>query len=327
MPLAETLPITPGTAQWPIWSTTARLVVTDPGALPAARRIVEDHLAAVEAACSRFRADSEIQDVHRSGGRTTRVSPLLADLIDTALTAARRTDGDVDPTVGAWLDCLGYDRDFAELPAATGDVPAGDAPVDVRAGAAIVIHHRPDWRAVHLVGHDLTMPADVRIDLGATAKAYTADAAATEVATSLGVGVLVSLGGDIATAGPTPDGGWRVLVQDRPGDPQCTVCLPPGAALATSSTASRRWSRAGQALHHIIDPRTGRPVTPRWRTATAVAGNCVDANTATTAALVRGVGAVAWLRRTGLPARLVDADLRVLTVGGWPTPHGRAGAA
>jgi thiamine biosynthesis lipoprotein len=183
-------------------------------------------------------------------------------------------------------------------------------------------HPLPDWRAVRLDGRQLTVPADVRLDLGATAKAYAADMAAADVAARLDVGILVSLGGDIATAGPAPYGGWRVLVQDNPGDPQCTVALPAGSALATSSTVSRRWSRDGHTLHHILDPRTGRPAVPLWRTATAAAARCVDANTATTAALVRGDGAIDWLSRTGLPARLVDADLRVTTLNDWPAAPG-----
>jgi thiamine biosynthesis lipoprotein len=316
MPLVETLPVTAGVAQWPVWSTTARLVVTDPAALPAARAIVETQLAAVEAACSRFRADSELQAVHRAGGRTVAVSPLLADLVATALRAAQRTDGDVDPTIGAWLDELGYDRDFDHLASA----PDASAPSPRRA-PAIVVHTKPDWRAVRLDGHQLTVPDGVRIDLGATAKAYTADLAAADVAATLGVGVLASLGGDIATAGLPPGGGWRVLVQDRPGDPACTVALPAGSALATSSTVSRRWSSGGLTLHHILDPRTGRPAASVWRTATAAAASCVDANTATTAALVRGPDAISWLLRAGLPARLVGADLRVTVLGGWPAPN------
>jgi thiamine biosynthesis lipoprotein len=307
MPLLDTLPLTPATAQWPAWSTTVRLVVTESSLLPAARALVEAHLAAVDLACSRFRDDSEIQRVRRGGGRPTPVSDLLADLVETALTAARRTGGDVDPTVGSWLCALGYDRDIAEL---SGDVGPTSAP--------LVVHPHADWRDVRLRGRELTVPAGVLLDLGATAKAYTADLCAADIAARLGVGALVALGGDIATAGPPPDGGWRVLVEDRPGDPRCTVTLPAGSAVATSSTVSRRWWRGGQALHHIVDPRTGAPTDPRWRTVTVAAAHCVDANTASTAALVRGHGALDWLRETGLPARLVSADRQVTTVGGWP---------
>ncbi len=316
MPLVETLPVTAGTAQWSVWSTTARLVVTDPAALPDARRLVRDRLDAVDQACSRFRADSELNAVHRAAGRPVEVSALLADLVRAGLDAARRTDGDVDPTVGACLDMLGYDRDFAELPPADDEAEVTAGPSQVR------VHPAPDWRAVHLDGRHLRVPAGVRLDLGATAKAYTADLAAAEVAQRLGVGVLVSLGGDLATAAHAPPGGWQVLVQDRPGDPQCTVALPAGSAVATSSTASRRWSRDGRTMHHIVDPRTAAPVAPVWRTATVAAARCVDANTASTAALVRGRRAVGYLRGTGLPARLVAADLAVVTLGGWPAGAG-----
>src|SRR5205823_337463 len=228
------------TAQWPVWGTTARVVVTDPTALPAARGLVEAELAAVDAACSRFRPDSELRRAGTAGGRPVRVSPLLAELVAAALAAAADTGGAVDPTVGSALSTLGYDRDFAALPA--------DAP-------AIRLSVRPaqGWRQVGLDGRRLTVPDGVTLDFGATAKAFTADRCAALVASRCGVGVLVSLGGDIATAGNAPDGGWRVLVRDRPDDPQCTVAIPAGAALATSSTTSRRWSRGGVSFHHILD--------------------------------------------------------------------------
>jgi thiamine biosynthesis lipoprotein len=291
-------------AHWSIWGTTASLAVTDPARLTAARTLVDTWLADVDRACSRFRDDSELR-VAEAAGRPVRVSPLLAELLDIALLAARRTDGDVDPTVGAWLCELGYDRDLAQ-------VSAGPA-------ARVSLTLAPDHRRVRLDGDTLTLPAGVRLDLGATAKAYAADRAAAAVADSLAVGAVVTLGGDVATAGPAPDGFWRVRVQDGPDEPGITVRLPAGGALATSSTRHRRWLRGGQVLHHIVDPRTGRPAAPTWRTVSASAGDCVSANTATTAALVRGPGAPAYLRATGLPARLVAADGRVHTVNGFPS--------
>jgi len=186
MPLVETLPVGPDTAQWPVWSTTARLVVIDAAALPAAREIVRGVLDAVDEAASRFRDDSEINQLYRAAGRPQQVSPLLAQLLQAALTAAERTDGDVDPTLGAALSD-GYHRDFAALPA---DGP----PVRVVRRAAA------DWRQVQLAGRRLTLPPGVWLDLGATAKAFTADRCAALVARWLRVGVLVALGGDIASA-------------------------------------------------------------------------------------------------------------------------------
>jgi thiamine biosynthesis lipoprotein len=303
MPLIETLPVRADTAQWAVWGTVARVVVTDPGMRAEAAALVEAELAAVDAACSRFRTDAELAVACRAGGRPVTVSPLLAGLVGAALEAARQTGGDVDPTVGAALCGLGYDRDFAAL---TGR----------EAAPAVRIFATPDWRAVRLRGSELTVPDGVLLDLGATAKAVAADRAARQVAARLRTGVLVALGGDIATAGAAPDGGWRVLVQDRPGDPHCTVRLPAGAALATSSTASRTWGRPGELLHHILDPRTGRPAPRIWRTVSVAAYSCLRANTLSTAAVVRGHAAPDLLR--GVPARLVTTGLDVLRLGGWP---------
>jgi thiamine biosynthesis lipoprotein len=305
MPLIETLPVGADTAQWSVWGTVARIVVTDPAFLPDATAIVEAELAAVDTACSRFRADSELMVACRAGGRTVAVSPLLAELVGAALEAARQTAGDVDPTVGAALCGLGYDRDFA---AVTGREVA----------PAVRVFATPDRRAVRLRDRRLTVPDGVLLDLGATAKAVAADRAALRVSARLGIGVLVALGGDIATAGPAPDGGWRVLVHDRPGDPRCLVRLPAGAALATSSTAGRAWGRPGELLHHILDPRTGRPAARVWRTVSVAAFSCLRANTLSTAAVVRGHRAPALL--AGVPARLVTPALDVLRLGGWPLP-------
>lgn len=303
MPLVETLPVGTDTAQWTVWGTVARIVVTDPARLAEATALVKAELAAVDEACSRFRDDSELRYACRARGRPVTVSPLLADLVAAALRAAAETGGDVDPTVGAALCGLGYDRDFAAI---TGR----------RVAPAVRVFDSPDWRSVRLRGRELTVPGGVLLDLGATAKAVAADRAAALVAVRLGTGVLVALGGDIATAGPAPEGGWRVLVEDRPGDPSCLVKLPAGAALATSSTAGRTWGRPGELLHHIVDPRSGRPAPVVWRTVSVAAYSCLRANTLSTAAIVRGPGAVDLLG--SVPSRLVTPGLDVLRLGGWP---------
>jgi thiamine biosynthesis lipoprotein ApbE len=295
-------------ASWRALGTLVQLVVTDPSALPEARRALESDLAEVDAACSRFRPDAEIRALN--GGRHA-ISPLLAEAIGVALRAARLTDGDVDLTVGAAMSAVGYDRDFEHI------MPNGPA-------LSLTVRTVPGWREVHLDGRSLTMPAGVQLDLGATAKAWAADRSAARIAASTGSGVLVSLGGDIAVAGPAPDGGWRIRVQDvtgapgdRPAGPYAQIAIRDGG-LATSSTAARRWQRGGDVLHHILDPRTGLPAEPVWRTVSVAAGSCADANAASTAAVIRGRRALGWLAQLGLPARLVDATGVVFTVAGWP---------
>ena len=84
----------------------------------------------------------------------------------------------------------------------------------------------------------------------------------------------------------------------------------------------RRWHRGGIALHHIVDPRTGRPADGPWRTATVAAVTCADANAASTAAIVAGPGAEDWLAEAGLPARLTGHDGRLRDLNGWPATAG-----
>ncbi len=343
-------PASPAAADWLALGTQVWLLVTDPGRLAEGRRLLEADLDAVDLACSRFRPDSELvrlgaiagpaapdtpaglspdgpapdgpapdgpstpgDGLSTPGAGPVEVSPLLAEAIAVALRAARLTDGDVDPTVADAMSALGYDRDFAVLP---------EAGPPVRLAVRAV----PGWQQV---GFDepsrlLTLPPGVHLDLGATAKAWAADRSAARLAAGLGCGVLVGLGGDIAVAGPPPEGGWRIRVQDvtgRPEDapqgPAAVVAIREGG-LATSSTTARRWRRGGDVLHHILDPRTGLPAPVHWRTVSVAAATCTDANTASTAAIIRGAGALDWLSKLGLPARLVDVAGTVQTVGGWP---------
>jgi len=104
---------------------------------------------------------------------------------------------------------------------------------------------------------------------------------------------------------------------ETPEGPYALITIRDGG-LATSSTTARRWQRGGDVLHHILDPRTGLPAAPVWRTVSVAAGSCADANAASTAAVIRGRRALGWLTRLGLPARLVDATGAVFTVAGWP---------
>ncbi|MCX4744753.1 FAD:protein FMN transferase [Kitasatospora sp. NBC_01287] len=306
----------PGVTRFAALGTTAVLLVADPARTRAAREVLEDELAAIDLACSRFRPDSELSRANAAAGRTVTVGPLFAQAITTALRAAELTDGAVDPTVGRSLVSLGYDRTFASV-----------RPEDVRPVAPV----RPSgWRGVewHPERRRLRLPPGTALDLGATAKALAADRAAGRAAAAAGCGVLVCLGGDLATAGSAPAEGWQVAIADdhaAPSSASGPVVAVRSGGLATSGTTVRTWLRAGRTLHHIVDPATGDVPAPFWRTVSVAAATCVDANTASTAAIVRGERALGWLRDTGLPARLVRVDGSVARLGGWPadppSPH------
>ncbi|MET8130595.1 FAD:protein FMN transferase [Streptomyces sp. NPDC005251] len=301
---------TPARTAFPALGTTAELLVTDPSALPVAEAVLRDELRAVDLACSRFRPDSELTRVNLCAGTPTTVSERFAEALEAALRAARITGGAVDPTVGRAVVALGYDRTFASV-----------RPDDPR--SAPVGRPAPGWRQVgwNLRTRQLRLPPHTSLDLGATAKALTSDRAARQAAEATGCGVLVNLGGDLAAAGTAPEGGWHIALAD---DHTRSVTVPgptvavTGGALATSGVRVRTWQRGGRVLHHIVDPVTGEPAAIVWRTVTVAAATCVDANTASTAAVVLGERALPWLRSTGLPARLVGSDGTVVRLGGWP---------
>jgi thiamine biosynthesis lipoprotein ApbE len=304
----------PVAADWVALGCPIRLLVRDASDLVTARGILANELAAIDVACSRFRPDSELSRLGRGSGRAVPITALLAEALGAALDAAEATNGDVDPTVGAAMDAAGYDRDFARVEAVAGPVYIVRRPV-------------PGWQRIVLdrQRQTLRVPAGVSLDLGATAKALAADRAARQIGEALdGRGALVSLGGDIAVTGAAPDGGWSIRVQDvtgpvgaAPTGPTQIVAIS-GGGLATSSTTARRWVRGGHVMHHILDPRSGVPVASPWRTVSVAAGTCLEANVASTAAIVRGPAAVGWLARRGLAARFVGVDGEVTTTPGWP---------
>ncbi|HEY3758869.1 MAG TPA: FAD:protein FMN transferase [Solirubrobacteraceae bacterium] len=329
---AAALPIRPpvhqrptlATACWEAFGTSVVLRVSDPARLATARALVVAELDAIDRACSRFREDSDLSRVNAgAGGRTLRVAPLLIEALEVALRAAALTGGAVDPTVGAVLVLAGYDRDWSLLEPAASE--QADRPATARL-AAVSARRASGWQTVELdpAGATVRIPRGIALDLGASAKAWAADRAAAAAHTACDCGVLIAIGGDLATAGPAPAGGWRIHVTDDhragPQAPGQTISIHAGG-LATSSTVSRRWRDGAATMHHIIDPATGAPALGCWRTVSVAAADCTDANIASTAALVRGDGdAAAWLEHCGLPARLVAQRGTVRRVGGWPAP-------
>jgi len=290
--------------------TTAEVFTADSACVDRALEILAQELADIDQACSRFRADSEISLLHERAGRPVRVSELLARALAVSLSAARASDGLVDPTVGAAVRSLGYDTDFAGVRADSGE----PAPEPVAA---------PGWWRVAIDERErfVLLPKGIELDLGATGKAFAADQAAARISAEVGCGVLVNLGGDLSIAGPAPTGGWTVRVceaHDAPAEQVGPlVCVQTGG-VATSSVTVRTWRRADRQLHHLVDPRTGDLVTPVWRTVTVAAATCVEANTASTACMVLGREGPQWLAELGLPARLVAVDGAVVTANGWP---------
>lgn len=298
------------TATWRALGTYVHLATADETALEGARLTAVRLLADVDRTCSRFRNDSDLVRANAAAGSWTSVDPMLVQAIEVAMDAAAETDGLVDPTLGHALVAVGYDRDIALVIAGSTD-PAG-FPVPARAGA---------WREILLdPAGGVRVPTGCALDLGATAKAWAADLIANTVAAETDSTVVISLGGDVAVAGPGD--GWPVAISEIIDDPaDAEIVHLPYGGLATSSTAARRWVRGGVIRHHLLDPHTGEPTRGPWRTVTATGVTCVAANTASTAAIVLGDKAVDWLTARDIPARLVDTQGKIVRTARWPEPE------
>jgi FAD:protein FMN transferase len=252
-------------------------------------------------------------------GEPVRVSPVLFDAIVTAIAVADWTDGAVDPTVGRSVESIGFDCDFDLL---TGRIGYDDELTGEDISPA------PGWQSLEVdyARREVSVAPGSLLDLGATAKARTADRAATSIALRTGCGALVSIGGDVAVAGEAPPGGWAIGIAPSsatsPGEVDQVVSITSGG-IASSGTAVRRWRRGNRMIHHIVDPWTGECAPECWHLVSIAAENCVKANAASTAAIVWGPSALERLASYGVSGRFVSTHGTVTTIGGWPVNERR----
>jgi len=299
--------VLPVAASFKAIGTTCEILVSEPDARDAAVEIALAHLKAVDLACSRFRPDSEVSQLAISaqgGPGWWYASPLLIDYLRAAQHAARITDGLVDFTVGSALIASGYNADIET-------VRSRDHYLTSIAGV-------PGWQQVTVSSFGkITTPPGVLLDFGATAKAHAADIIARDLGLRLPGGFLVNLGGDIASSGQPPVAGWNVGVESADGKVRQVIAIT-DQAVATSSTQLRTWATESGRAHHIVDPRTGRTAAQYWGQVSCVATTALEANAASTAALVLGAQAPAWLDANGVAARLEHLDGTAVHTAGWP---------
>lgn len=260
-----------------------------------------------EARFSRFRPDSEVSRLSAAAGRAVPVSYDLFDILGDCARFWRETGGVFDPLILASLEAEGYDRTFEEVPLVQDESSRPQAPV-----------HTFDEVVLDRVHLTARLPAGSRLDLGGIGKGWIAD----RLAESLAVfgPFLVDLGGDIRAGGPAADGGpWLVAVADplRPDEDVAWVNLRDDA-IATSTTARRRWVRGSVARHHLIDPRTGRSSETDVVQVSVVAPTAAEADVCAKTALLMGRDAgVCWLSQRRLPALVVPDRGDPIRVGDW----------
>jgi len=267
--------------------------------------------AAIEAELSRFRPDSGLSRLNAAAGAGPQpVSPLLWTVLSAALDAARRSQGLFDPTLLRPLQRAGYDRSYEQL---APNLPGGADGSTLEWG-----YQRIDINQTALT---VSVPAGLSLDLGGIGKGWAVD----HVAQALAVHgpVLVDAGGDIRVIGVPQGEPWPIAVQDPFHEQHdlLTLALTSGA-VATSSIGGRRWTRNGQAMHHLLDPRTGQPSASDLHTVTVLAPTAAAADVAAKVTLIlgseRGRG---YLASRGLRGLLSRRDGQQQTVGRLPLSH------
>jgi thiamine biosynthesis lipoprotein len=262
-----------------------------------------------ERALSRFLPESELSRLNARAGTAVEVSPLLWDVLTTALEAARATDGRYDPTLQRQMLWIGYDRTFADIDRAGRGTARPPAPA--RPGG--------DWRLIQLdqARRRVTLPEGAGLDFGGIAKGMAVDAALDQLRALGLTPALVNAGGDLAVAGQPPGQcDWPIAVPGR--DRHWTIPLRNGA-IATSTVTRRNWHQGDEVRHHLIDPATGEPARSDILSVTVVAPYCRQAEVGAKVALLLGADTgVRFLETRGLAGLLIPTTGDHLAAGSWP---------
>ncbi len=241
----------------------------------------------LESRWSRFLPESDITRINTRTDDTVAVYRSTCDVVAHAVEGWRLTEGRYDPTVLSAMVAHGYDRNFRSLEGVS------DAHGDATTA--------PGCDGVHVdrVASTITITNGAGLDLGGIGKGYAADVVAAELIDAGAAGVLINLGGDVRVRGESGEGaGWRIRLDDPRIDmftdnPEHEVVHPhlcdvtiADAAVAVSSTRTRRWRNAAGEAHHLVNPHTGSPSDGGLVGAIVIAGSGWWAEVLTKALLV-----------------------------------------
>lgn len=197
-------------------------------------------------------------------------------LLKRALEVSDSTDGIFDCTIEPVMDAWGFTTQNYRVPSAD--------------ELQQLLTH-VDYKQVQQNGSDVSIPADVQVDLGGIAKGYTSDRIMQVFADNGVTSGIVSLGGNVQALGCKPDGSkWRVAVQD-PNDEgeNFAVVEIADEAVITSGGYQRYFEDNGRTYHHIIDPRTGTPADSGVISSTIISHDGTLADGLSTSLFIMGV--------------------------------------
>ena len=265
---------------------------------------------------SRFDPASELSRLNASPTHEMPVSPLMRRLLEVGLAGARDTGGLVDVTLGDEIERAGYAGHFE------GEGTALEAALRLAPPRAPAAPH-PDerWRRISVSGRRGTVnrPPGLRIDVGGVAKGVFADELAAMLdgfdAFALNCAGDIRIGGRGGLVRPVP------VTGPFDGATLHTFGVTAGG-VATSGIGRRSWTvDGGRPAHHLLDPRTGRPVFTGVVQATALAPTAARAEILAKAAVLSGPARAAeWLTHGGIVVR-DDGTYEVLEAQG-SSAHG-----
>lgn len=248
-----------------------------------------------EQTLSRFRPDSELNQLNQRAGYPVQVSSVMWEVMQVAMHACRESESLVTPSVLPALERSGYVRGFLQA------VNLAHQLAEVRAGEEIETDFdRQSFDKIELEEstRSVYLPKEMRVDFGGVAKGWAAHQAMQRLS-DLGP-VLVDAGGDIAISSSFGgDSPWAIGVNDpfNRGAHIEKLYVRQGG-VATSGREHRRWQQGGEWRHHIIDPRTGQPAETDLLSVSVIANNVMEAEMAAKVALILGSEAgLAWLDR------------------------------
>lgn len=260
------------------------LYAPDEHAARAAASAAFSTIAALENTFSDYRARSELSRVAARAGEWTPVSEPLFEVVKVALDVARASDGAYDPTVAPLVALWRAARASGTLP----DDAAWDA-----------ARSHVGWQRVQLdpARRALRLERGMRLDLGGIAKGYILQRALAAVRERGIAAALIEAGGDVVVGEPPPGRtGWVIDVPGADASFAAAAASLAHAALATSGSRYQFIEVDGVRHSHVIDPRTGRPVTAQW-TAHVMAGDAALADALATALSVLGPAGIMRLQR------------------------------
>ena len=249
-------------------------------------QIAQSEALRIEQQYSRYRSDNLIYQINNANGAAITVNDELANLIDYACTLYELSDGLFDLSSGVLRKLWRFDG--------SGHRPS---PADVAALLTRVGWHRVRWQRPLL-----QLQAGMEIDLGGIGKEYAVDRVCELLAQHTDCAFLVNFGGDLRARGPRHNGEpWHVGLEKPDHDQLALTDLPlQSGALATSGDARRSFVENGVRYGHILNPKTGYPVSGAPRSITVLANTCIEAGALATLAMLHGSEAETFLHEQGV---------------------------